>query len=88
MKSQLADKYAAIKIEMDALQEQLDAIKGQIEATGADVLEGDRFRVTVGLQERTTISAKKAKEQLPEDLYVALANTTMFTAMRYKAISA
>ena len=86
--NELADRYAALKIEMDALQDELDAIKSQILATGVDVIEGDRFRVTVGLQERTSISAKEAEKVLPAELYSVLAKTTMFSAVRYKAVKA
>ncbi len=88
MKNELADRYAALKIEMDAIQAELDAVKAEILATGTDVIEGDRFKVTVGLQERTSISAKEAEKVLPTELYSVLAKTTMFPAVRYKAIKA
>ena len=88
MKNELADRYAALKIEMDAIQAELDAVKAAILATGTDVIEGDRFMVKVGLQERTSISAKEAEKVLPADLYSVLAKTTMFPAVRYKAIKA
>lgn len=88
MTNQLADKYAALKIEMDALQDELDQVKAQILATGSDLIEGDRFKVTVGLQERTSISAKEAEKVLDPAVYAALAKTTMFPAVRYKAIKA
>ena len=68
MKNELADRYAALKIEMDAIQAELDAVKAEILATGTDVIEGDRFKVTVGLQERTSISAKEAEKVLPTEL--------------------
>jgi len=86
--NELADRYAALKIEMDALQDELDAVKSMILATGVDVIEGDRFRVTVGLQERTSISAKEAEKMLDPSVYQQLAKTTMFSAVRYKAIKA
>ena len=35
----LADRYATLKIEMDALQDELDAVKAMILATGTDVIE-------------------------------------------------
>lgn len=88
MTNQLADKYAALKIEMDALQDELDQVKAQILATGSDLIEGDRFKVTVGLQERTSISAKEAEKVLDPAIYASLAKTTMFPAVRYKAIKA
>lgn len=88
MKNELADRYAALKIEMEALQAELDAVKAAILATGTDSIEGDRFKVTVGLQERTSISAKEAEKVLPMELYSVLAKTTMFPAVRYKAIKA
>ena len=33
----LADRYAALKIEMDALQDELDAVKSMILATGTEI---------------------------------------------------
>ena len=86
--NELADRYAALKIEMDSLQDELDAVKSMILATGVDVIEGDRFRVTVGLQERTSISAKEAEKVLDPSVYQQIAKTTMFSAVRYKAIKA
>lgn len=88
MTNQLADKYAALKIEMDALQDELDQVKAQILATGSDLIEGDRFKVTVDLRERTTISAKEAKKILDPKIYAGLAKTTMFPSVGYKAIKA
>lgn len=88
MKSELADRYAALKIELEAAQAALDAVKAEIIATGSDVIEGEDFRVNVGLQERTTISAKEAEKVLDPKVYAVLAKTTMFPAVRYKAIRA
>lgn len=88
MKTELADRYAALKIEMEALEAELSAVKAQILATGSDVLEGESFRVNVGLQERTTISAKEAEKVLDPKVYAVLAKTSMFPAVRYKAIKA
>lgn len=88
MKTELADRFAALKIEMEALEAELSAVKAQILETGCDILEGDRFKVTVGLQERTSISAKEAEKVLPAELYSVLAKTTMFSAVRYKAVKA
>ena len=88
MKTELADRYAALKIEMETLEAELSAVKAMILETGSDLLEGDRFKVTVGLQERTSISAKEAEKVLPAELYGVLAKTTMFPAVRYKAIKA
>lgn len=88
MKTELADRYAALKIEMEALEAELSAVKAMIIETGSDLLEGERFKVTVGLQERTSISAKEAEKVLPAELYGVLAKTTMFPAVRYKAIKA
>lgn len=88
MKSELADRYAALKIELEAIESELLAVKAQILDTGCDVLEGDTFRVNVGLQERTTISAKDAEKVLDPKVFAVLAKTSMFPAVRYKAIKA
>ena len=45
MKSELADRYAALKIELEAAQAALDAVKAEIIATGCDILEGEDFQI-------------------------------------------
>lgn len=83
----LADQYAAVKLEIEKLEEQLKLIKKDIVATGRDVIEGEAFKVTVGLQERKTISVKKAEEILDPAIYAKLVNISEFEVLRYKPIA-
>ena len=82
--SDLADRYAAVKIEIEALEAELNSLKREINDTGAAELEGTRFKIVVNLQERTTVSAKEAQKILP---YAKLAKTSCFPTIRYKAIA-
>ena len=84
----LADKYAAAKIAADAAVEAAEAIKAEILATGRDEIIGDRFKVSVGLGERTSVSAKEVKELLSPELFAKVSKTTVYPSVRYKAIKA
>ena len=83
----LADTYAALKLEIEKLEEQLKAVKKDIVATGRDVIEGEDFRVSVNLQERKTISVKKAEEVLAPEIIAKILTVSEFEVIRYKPIA-
>ena len=85
--AKLADDYAQIKLQIEALEEQIKVVKKQIIATGRDVIIGEDFKVTVSLQERPTISTKKAEEILEPEIYAKLVNIAEYEVVRYKAIA-
>jgi hypothetical protein len=84
----LADTYAAKKIALEALTAEVDELKKQIIETGTDVIEGARFKVTVSLGERTSVSAKEVEKLLSPELFATVSKTTVYPAVRYKAIKA
>jgi hypothetical protein len=83
----LADQYAQIKLIIEKNEEILKEIKKQIVATGRDVIEGEEFKVTVGLQERKTISVKKAEEILAPEVVAQILSVSEFEVIRYKPIA-
>jgi uncharacterized protein involved in exopolysaccharide biosynthesis len=83
----LADQYAAIKMEIEKLEAQLKEVKKDIVATGRDIIEGDEFKVTVGLQQRESIAVAKAREVLDEATLAKLLKVSEFEVIRYKAIA-
>jgi hypothetical protein len=83
----LADQYAQIKLIIEKNEEILKDLKKQIVATGRDVIEGEEFKVTVGLQERKTISVKKAEEVLAPEVVAQILSVSEFEVIRYKPIA-
>ena len=83
----LADQYAQIKLIIEKNEEILKEIKKQIVATGRDVIEGEEFKITVNLQERKTISVKKAEEILAPEVVAQILSVSEFEVIRYKPIA-
>ena len=81
----LADQYAILKGDIDALTKELNKVKAAIKATGKDEIVGDRAIVTVSLSERTTFDSKVAKTFLSDDQIVACEVTTLVETLRVKA---
>ena len=85
----LADRYAAIKAEIDGLTRLLDEVKAEIKATGMDEIMGDRNIVTVTLSEPVRFDATAAKKLLTAEQIAACTKTgELVTTIRVKAIKA
>lgn len=80
----LADRYAILKGDIDALTKQLDAVKAAIIASGLETINGDRATVVVALSERATLDSKAAKEFLTEEQIKICTKTTLVTTLRVK----
>lgn len=85
--SSLADQYAAVKLEIEKLENQLKLIKKDIVATGRDVIEGEAFKVTVGLQERRTITISEAEKELSADVFNKLVHVSEYEVVRFRPIA-
>jgi len=80
----LADRYAILKAEVDALTKQLDAIKAEIKATGVETLTGEQAIVTVALSERSTLDTKTARAYLTPAQIEACTKVTLVETLRIK----
>ena len=80
----LADRYAALKAEIDALTKELDKVKTEIKATGLETIEGDMAIVTVSLSERSSLDTKAVKDLLTPDQIAACTRVTLVETLRVK----
>lgn len=85
----LADRYAAIKAEIDGLNRLLDEVKTEIKATGMAEIVGDTAVVTVTLSEPVRFDATAAKTFLSPDQIAACTKVgELVTTIRVKAVKA
>jgi ParB-like chromosome segregation protein Spo0J len=82
----LADRYADIKAEIEALTRLLDECKTEIKAAGREEIIGTRAIVTLGLSERTSLDTKLVKEILTDKQIAACSKTALVETIRVKAI--
>lgn len=81
----LADKYQAIKLEIEALERLLAEVKAEIKATGLETIEGTNAIVTVGLSERSALDQKLVKELLSAEDLALCTKTTLIETIRVKS---
>lgn len=81
----LADRYANLKGQIDALTAELDAVKVSIKTLGLPVLEGDHCTVTLSLSERASLDTAAAKKLLTEAQIAACTKTSLVETIRIKA---
>jgi hypothetical protein len=84
--SHLADRFALLKAEIDALTKEFDKVKAEIKATGAETLVGDYATVTVCLSERRTFDAKVAKTFLTDEQIEACTKVSLIETLRDKPL--
>ena len=85
--SNLADRYAAIKAEIEGLTKLLDEVKTEIKATGVAEIVGDNNIVTVTLSEPVRFDATTAKTFLTAEQIAACTKTgDLVTTIRVKAV--
>ena len=85
----LADRYAALKAEIDGLNRLLDEVKDEIKATGMAEIVGEQAVVTVSLSEPVRFDAKTAKTFLNDEQVAACMKTgELVTTIRVKAVKA
>lgn len=64
----LADRYAAKKAEIDALEAELKMLRDAVLATGQEVIVGERCTVVVGLSDRKTVKWEDGLKNLAPSL--------------------
>ena len=83
----LADRYAALKAEIDGLTRLLDEVKTEIKATGMAEIVGNQAVVTVTLSEPVRFDATAAKAFLSPDQIAACTKVgELVTTIRVKAV--
>ena len=86
MTASLADRFALLKAEIDALTKEFDAVKAEIKATGLETIVGERAIVTVSLSERRTFDAKAAKALLTDEQIEACTKVSLIETLRDKPL--
>jgi len=81
----LADRYQAIKLEIEALERLLSETKAEIKATGLETIEGENAIVSVGLSERSALDQKLVKELLSADDLALCTKVTLVETIRVKS---
>lgn len=81
----LADRYAALKGQIDALTAELDAVKASIKTLGQPVIEGDHCTVTLSLSERSSLDTAAAKKLLTAEQVSACTKVALVETIRVKA---
>ena len=76
----LADRYAALKAEIEGLNFLLDELKTEIKATGMAEITGGQAVVTVTLSEPTRFDANAAKAFLTPDQIASCTKTAATTS--------
>jgi hypothetical protein len=78
----LADRYAILKADIDALTKELDAVKAEIKVTGREIIEGETAIVKVCLSERSTLDTKAAKALLTDEQVAACTKVSLVETLR------
>ena len=82
----IADRYAQIKMQIEALEEELKGIKVLADATGMDVIDGDSFRLTIKPSTRTSLDKEVLAQWLSDEQLQEATKTSTFLRYTYKAI--
>ena len=80
----LADRFAILKADADAINKEFEAVKAEIKATGLEKIEGENAIVVVSLSERSMFDAKAAKEFLTDEQIASCTNVTLVETLRLK----
>ena len=86
MTASLADRFALLKAEIDALTKEFDKVKAEIKATGLETIVGERAIVTVSLSERKTFDSKAAKAFLTDEQIEACTKVLLIETLRDKPL--
>lgn len=78
----LADQYATIKAQAEALEAKLKALRNEILATGQELVVGEKAIVKVCLSERSTLDTKAAKEFLTLEQVAICTKTSLVESLR------
>lgn len=80
----LADRYATLKFQIEALEQELSGVKAEIKALGQEQIEGDDVFVTLSLSERNSLDTTAVKKLLTEAQIKDCTRTTLVETIRIK----
>ena len=84
----IANEYAALKAQIDALTARLDEIKEEVKASGYEQIDGDHVSLKIALAERVTVSAAAVKKLLTPQQFAEVAKTSTYSVIRLTAKAA
>jgi len=77
----IADRYAALKAEADAIAKQLSSLRDEVLADGGDLYKGDKAWLVVSLiEDSTRLDSEIAKRFLTEEQIAFSSKTVKGTA--------
>lgn len=83
----IADRYAQIKMQIEALEAELKVIKSLATATGLKEIKGDNFMLKINYEAKRDSYAKAdLLKFLTEEQLAACTKTTRYELVTYKAI--
>ena len=82
--AELADEYGALKVQADALEERMKALKAELLARADERVEGSKFTVTVSKSTRVTYDDKAIREALGSEIVKQYERVTDTTTLRVK----
>ena len=82
----IADRYAQVKMQIEALEDELKGIKAKAEATGLEIIDGDQFRLTIKEQSRSTLDRKVLEQWLSAEQLEEATKVTTYPRFTYKPI--
>jgi len=80
----IADRYATLKFQIEALEQELSGVKTEIKALGQEQIEGDNVIVTLSLSERNVLDTTAVKKFLTEAQIKDCTKTSLIETIRIK----
>lgn len=80
----LADEYAVIKSQIEALQARAETVANELKGLGVEKIEGDLAVISVVLSERMTLDQKAVKSLLTPEQIATVTKTVLVTSLRVK----
>lgn len=80
--SPLANEYAALKDQADAINARLDALKEEIKASGVDLIEGDNAVLKISLAERVTVNTAAVRKILTDAQFAEVSKASVYSVIR------
>ena len=87
MTNNLADRYAEVKLQIEALENILEELKKDIKKQGCEEIVGQTAKITYSLYEIKSFDSKKAKAFLTDQQIKACTTIKLNERINYKIIT-